>query len=131
MNIVAERTQARLKVLGLSPRAASLRAGRQPYTVRDILSGKNANPKADLILDLAQALVCSTDYLLGLSADPGASPGAASRLDPRTIEVLQRIPADREEMVRSMLEGVANPRRGEGETKSPPKPRPAKSKAKR
>ena len=56
MSIVAQRIRTRLKVLGLSPRAASLAAGRQPFTVRDILSGKNENPKSDLILDLARAM---------------------------------------------------------------------------
>jgi hypothetical protein len=80
------------------------------------VSGKNENPKADLILDLARALVCSTDYLLGLSNAPGAAP-ATLALDPRTVEVLQRVPADRQETVRRMLEGVAEPA-----SETPPRP---------
>jgi hypothetical protein len=106
MSAVAQRIRARLKVLGLTPRAASLRANRQPFAVRDILSGKNENPKADLILDLARALVCSTDYLLGLREDPGAAPQSAD-IDPRLLGVLQRIPPSAQGTVRRMLEGVA------------------------
>lgn len=104
--MVAQRIRARLKVLGLTPRAASLRAARQPFAVRDILSGKNENPKADLLLDLARALVCSTDYLLGLREDPGAAPQSAN-IDPRLLGVLQRIPQSEQGTVRRMLEGVA------------------------
>lgn len=106
MTLVAERLRARLKVLGLTPRAASLRARRQPFTVRDILAGKNENPKADLILDLARALVCSADYLLGLSDSPGGDP-ASLDIDPKLIGVLQRIPSSERGTVRRMLEGVA------------------------
>lgn len=126
MSIVAERIEARLSVLGLSPRAASLRAGRQPFVVRDILSGKNANPKADLILDLARALVCSADYLLGLSVSPGSSPPAGD-LDPRLMEVLQRIPATEQGVVRKMLEAVADKSR-QARPAKPPKA-PAKKRA--
>ena len=61
VGIVANRIRARLATLELTPRSASLRANRQPFAVRDILSGKNTNPKADLILDLARALVCTSD----------------------------------------------------------------------
>ena len=106
MTIVTDRIRARLDTLELTPRAASLRAGRQPFAVRDILSGKNSNPKADLILDLARALVCSSDYLLGLSDAPGAAP-RDSRIDPRLLGVLQRIPSAEQKTVRRMLEGVA------------------------
>lgn len=107
MTKIADRIKARLKVLGLTPRGASLRAGRQPYTVRDILSGKNENPKADLVLDLAAALMCSTDYLLGLTDEPGASPGVT--IDPQLAEVIRRIPQDKRAMVRGMLEAAAEP----------------------
>lgn len=127
MGTVADRVKARLEVLGLSPRAASLRAGRQPYAVRDILSGKNANPKADLILDLSRALVCSTDYLLGRTDDVGAAPQSVG-LDPRLLEALQRIPASEHTTVRHMLEGVAEKSRYE--FKSEPK-RPAARKDKK
>lgn len=106
MTLIAERIQARLKVLALTPRAASLKAGRQAFTVRDILSGKNENPKADLILDLAHALVCSTDYLLGLTDKPGAAPGLAT-IDPQLVAMLQRVPASELEVVKRMVEGVA------------------------
>ena len=106
MGIVANRIRARLAALELTPRAASLRANRQPFAVRDILSGKNANPKADLILDLARALVCSSDYLLGLSEEPGLAPRALG-IDPRLLGALQRIPTSEQPTVRRMLEGVA------------------------
>jgi len=122
MTIVADRVRARLTALELTPRAASLRANRQPYAVRDILSGKNSNPKADLILDLADALVCSADYLLGL-AD---APGAAARdlgIDPRLIGVLRRIPSAEQRTVRRMLEGVAEKSRHDFEADVPKPPR--------
>lgn len=130
MNVVADRIRARLKLLGLTPRAASLRAERQPFAVRDILSGKNENPKADLILDLARALVCSADYLLGLSDQPGASAKGLD-LDPRLVSALQRIPRADQGAVRRMLEGVADRAHADFDADSSLKPkkprkRPAK-----
>jgi hypothetical protein len=118
MSIVASRVRARLQALELTPRAASLRANRQPFAVRDILSGKNSNPKADLILDLAHALVCSTDYLLGLTDAPGAAPRDLG-IDPRLLGVLQRIPSAEQRTVRHMLEGVAEKSRHDFEADVP------------
>ena len=129
VGIVANRIWARLATLELTPRAASLRANRQPFAVRDILSGKNANPKADLILDLARALVCSSDYLLGLSEEPGVAHGALS-IDPRLLDALQRIPTSEQPIVRRMLEGVAERSRYDFEADTPtgaPKKRRRKS----
>lgn len=122
MGIVADRIRARLKLLGLTPRAASLRAGRQPFAVRDILAGRNENPKSDLVLDLARALVCSSDYLLGLSDNPGGAP-ANLDIDPRLLGALQRIPASEQGTVRRMLEGVADAARAEFDADSTLKPK--------
>ena len=122
MGIVADRIRTRLKLLGLSPRAASLRAGRQPFAVRDILAGRNENPKSDLILDLARALVCSTDYLLGLSDKP-ASALSAIDIDPKLIGALRRIPASEQGTVRRMLEGVADAAHAEFDADSALKPK--------
>src|SRR5690242_17556532 len=122
MTIVAERIRARLEALELTPRAASLRANRQPFAVRDILSGKNSNPKADLILDLAHALVCSSDYLLGLTEAPGAGPRDLG-IDPRLLGVLQRIPSAEQRTVRRMLEGVAENSRHDFEADAAKPPR--------
>ena len=129
VGIVANRIRARLAALELTPRAASLRANRQPFAVRDILSGKNSNPKADLILDLARALVCSTDYLLGSSDQPGPAPRTLG-IDPRLLGALQRIPASEQPIVRRMLEGVAERSRSDFEADTPkgaPKKRRKKS----
>jgi len=115
---VANRIRTRLAALELTPRAASLRANRQPFAVRDILSGKNGNPKADLILDLARALVCSADYLLGLSEEPGPAPRALG-IDPRLLGALQRIPTSEQPTVRRMLEGVAERSRFDFEADTP------------
>lgn len=120
VTVIAQRIRARLEALGLTPRAASLRARRQPFAVRDILSGKNGNPKADLILDLARALVCSTDYLLGRCDDPGAAPQGMD-VDPRLIDALQRIPRTDHATVRRMLEGVAESARYEYKQDTRPK----------
>lgn len=122
MGAVADRIRERLTALELTPRAASLRANRQPFTVRDILSGKNSNPKADLIVDLARALVCSTDYLLGLSGTPGAAPRDLG-IDPRLFGALQRIPRAEQKTVRRMLEGVAEKSRHDFEADMPKAPR--------
>jgi len=127
VTIVADRIRARLEALELTPRAASLRANRQPFAVRDILSGKNSNPKADLILDLARALVCSADYLLGLAETPGAAPRDLG-IDPRLLGVLQRIPSAEQRTVRRMLEGVAEKSRYEFEADTP---KPGRAKRKR
>ena len=127
MTTVADRIRARLEALELTPRAASLRAGRQPFAVRDILSGKNCNPKADLILDLARARVCSADYLLGLAEIPGAAPRDLG-IDPRLLGVLQRIPSAEQKTVRRMLEGVAEKSQYEFEADTP---KPVRAKRKR
>jgi hypothetical protein len=121
MSMVADRIRARLAALELTPRAASLRADRQPFAVRDILSGKNGNPKADLILDLARALVCSTDYLLGRTDEPGGAPQTLG-IDPRLIGALQRIPASEQGTVRRMLEGVAERSRDDFQADTPKPP---------
>src|SRR5689334_3785626 len=127
VTIVADRIRARLEALELTPRAASLRANRQPFAVRDILSGKNRNPKADLLLDLAHALVCSADYLLGLSDAPGAAPRDLG-IDPRLLGLLQRIPSAEQRTVRRMLEGVAEKSRHDFEADTP---KPSRTKRRR
>jgi len=61
---IKTRIQSRLDTLGLTPRAASIRASLSPTFVKDILSGKSINPKTDTIIALARALETTPEYLL-------------------------------------------------------------------
>lgn len=64
----ASRIAQRLKELGLSPRAASLRAGLKPDTVRTILR-RDAKGRGDTLAKLAPVLGRSVDWLSGASDD--------------------------------------------------------------
>lgn len=48
-----------------TPRAASLLAGGGPDLVRDLISGKAKNPRADTLIALARVLACDVAYLTG------------------------------------------------------------------
>ena len=78
---------------------------------------------------MARALVCSTDYLLGLSETPGAAPRDLG-IDPRLLGVLQRIPSAEQKTVRRMLEGVAEKSRYDFEPDIPRRGRPKKKRKK-
>ena len=65
---IAKRIQQRLDELGLSARAASLRATGSDGTIRMILSGKTANPRSDTLAKLAPVLETSVEWLMGETA---------------------------------------------------------------
>ena len=61
---ISDRITDRLQALGLTPNAASVKAGLPRDAVRDILQGKSRHPRADTLLKLARALECDLSYLL-------------------------------------------------------------------
>lgn len=60
----------RLSALGISARAASMKAGLGPDALRIILSGRSAMPRGDRLNAIADALDTTAVYLLGLSTNP-------------------------------------------------------------
>lgn len=59
---------------GITPRALSLRAGDNPYLVRDILSAKSRHPRLDTVAKIADELGVSVAELMtdGVGAAPAA-----------------------------------------------------------
>jgi SOS-response transcriptional repressor LexA len=51
-----DKLRALLAEAGMTPRALSLAIGDNPYTVRDILSGRTRNPRSDTLSAIANAL---------------------------------------------------------------------------
>lgn len=63
-----------MEALGLNPYATAKKAGLGPDYVRDLLRGKVKQPSAARLRDLAIALDCSTDFLMGEVDALGESP---------------------------------------------------------
>lgn len=53
---IASRIRVRLDQLGLKPNAASIKAGLPRDAIRDILTAKSRNPRADTLVKIARAL---------------------------------------------------------------------------
>ncbi|WP_042700777.1 hypothetical protein [Azospirillum sp. B506] len=68
-----DRIERRLIATGQTEEAASKRAGRNRGYIRD-LKRKKSVPNSKNIAGLAVALECSSEYLLGLSEEPGSPP---------------------------------------------------------
>lgn len=80
VSILQDRIKARLVALGLSPRAASLRAGTSADAIRNILRGLSSSPKQSTLRALATALECDVRYLVGEIDEHGEAaplPGAS------------------------------------------------------
>lgn len=76
MSDLLTRIEERLEALGLSPRAASLKAGLSPDAIRNIQRGKSSRPRGEALAALARALECDVRYLLGETDAVGeAAPG--------------------------------------------------------
>lgn len=67
VQIVAERIRRRLGELGKTARGISLEAGRPEGTVQNILRGHK--PSYDTLAAIADALDCSTEWLIGQSSE--------------------------------------------------------------
>jgi transcriptional regulator with XRE-family HTH domain len=58
------RIKMRLQELGLSPRAASLKAGLNDDAIRNIFRGRSRHPRYDTIAKIARVLDCEVQWLL-------------------------------------------------------------------
>lgn len=71
---IKARIEARLNSLGLSARAASIKAGLTADAIRNVLRERSKFPRGDTLRQLAGALDCSVDWLLtGTEGSPGGS----------------------------------------------------------
>jgi transcriptional regulator with XRE-family HTH domain len=86
-----QRLRELLDERGITPRALSRAVGDNAYLVRDILSGKSRNARADTLAKLAKAL----DVPLGdlLDSEDSAEGAADPRLIPRYLPVRYRVQA--------------------------------------
>jgi transcriptional regulator with XRE-family HTH domain len=66
--------RAQIAARGTTPAAVSLKAGLGKDVVRDILSGKSANPGIASLLALAAALDCDLSDLVGVGRGPRPGP---------------------------------------------------------
>jgi len=79
---MAGRVRERRAHLGLSQTKLAQQMGVERNTLWLIETGRTKNPRADIIIALAETLQVSTDYLLGLTDDPRPRhqrPASASR----------------------------------------------------
>lgn len=84
MTTRADRIRERLEALGLSERAASMKAKLNPRFITDLLLNPDMSPRADNMRKLAEALETSADWL-----DRGVD---VARIDAATAELIQLMP---------------------------------------
>lgn len=82
-NILQQRIQMRLDALKQKASRVSVGMGKSDSFIRDILRGKTAAPNGANLIDLANALETSPEYLLGMTDDPKAE--KASRRTTRIV----------------------------------------------
>lgn len=80
------RIQLRLDALGLSPRAASLKAELNSHFLQAVLSGKSESPRGVNLEKIAAALETTSQWLLSGSGDPDQP------IDAPTAEVVSIMP---------------------------------------
>lgn len=85
--MLKERIEKRLTDLGLNQFEAAEKAGRNKHYLYDFLNDKKKSIKGEGSRQVANALECSIDYLMGLSDDVGMPPdphltGLDEHLDP-------------------------------------------------
>jgi len=83
MTTRADRIRERLEALGLSERAASMKAKLNPRFITDLLLNPDMSPRADNMRKLAEALETSADWL-----DRGVD---VARIDAATAELMPRL----------------------------------------
>jgi len=69
-----QRIRDRREQLGLSQEALGRRIGKDVHYISKLERGIRTNITTDTLEHLAEALVCSTDYMLGLADDPRPRP---------------------------------------------------------
>ena len=84
MSTRADRIRERLEALGLSERAASMRAKLNPRFITDLLLNPDMSPRADNMRKLAEALETTPDWL-----DRGID---TARIDAATAELISIMP---------------------------------------
>lgn len=82
-----DRIALRLEALGLSPRAASLKAGLNTHFLQAVLSGKSESPRGDNLSKLARALETTAQWLMDGTGDP------SQPMDEPTAEVVSIMPS--------------------------------------
>src|SRR5688572_14883471 len=92
---LADRIRDRLEELGLSARAASLKAGGSDGMIRNILIGVSENPRGDTLTKIAKVLEVSPEWLL---TGEGPSAPGTRRSDVRPADLpytqLGQLPRD-------------------------------------
>lgn len=71
MSMLIERINERLEALGLSARAASIKAGLSADAIRNIQRGKSLSARSNTLAAIARALDCDVRYLLGETDEVG------------------------------------------------------------
>lgn len=66
---LADFIRERLRVIGKSPRDASIEATGSPDAIRNIFRGKSEHPRGDTLRNLARALRCPVEDLMAAMAD--------------------------------------------------------------
>lgn len=84
---IRDRIELRLKDLGLSPRAASLKAGLNTHFLQAVLSQKSESPRGDNLTKLARALETTAQWLMDGTGDPNAV------VDEPTAELISIMPS--------------------------------------
>lgn len=84
MTTRADRIRERLEALGLSERAASMKAKLNPRFITDLLLNPDMSPRADNMRKLAEALETTPDWL-----DRGVD---MTRIDAATAELISIMP---------------------------------------
>ncbi len=72
--IRAQRIRERRDHVGISQEALGRRIGKDGQYISKLERGIRTNITTETLAQLASALVCSTDYLLGRADDPGPQP---------------------------------------------------------
>lgn len=80
--MLKDRVEQRLQDLGLNQFEAAERAGRNKHYIYDFLHDKKKSIKGSGLEQVANALECSIDYLLGNSDDVGQPPNRKVRRSP-------------------------------------------------
>jgi transcriptional regulator with XRE-family HTH domain len=84
---MTQRIQSRLEALGLSPRAASMKAGLNTHFLQAVLSGKSESPRGVNLEKIAAALETTPAWLMSGTGDPSIP------TDAQTAEVISIMPS--------------------------------------
>ena len=93
MSTVADRIQQRLDEIGMTPRAASIKATGADSTIRHILDGRTKSPRLDTLEKIAEVLDCSSTWLMyGTDEPPRPNVSSAPHEAPYIDQMKKDIP---------------------------------------